>query len=1106
MFSKYIYYITPFYIIPKLSELTAFPTNSMKFKFLKKRKFWWRFIAIIIFLPILIFSTVVLYIYSEQDHIIQNEIAVLNKQHKGLITIGDSHLSLFNNFPDISFKVDDVKIYETKDATVAPILDVSDIYTGFNIWDIINGNYTIRSLIIEEGFFDVVIHKDGTINLQNALDSFEETESKSDDIVNIQLERIKLRNLDIHKKDETENTDLETFIHEGKGGFNINNQLISGHIDTKFEMNLIDNGDTTYIRHKHFELHTDLKLNQNTGLLTVNPSGIKMEHGDFEIEGTIDTKNDVDLDLAIKGTKPNFDMLIAFAPEDVIPVLERYSNAGNIYFNAIVKGPTLNQQMPFFDVHFGANEAFLENTDKGKRVDNMGFSGHFTNGEARNLRTTKFSLTDMTAKLETGTFLGNLVVENFEEPEVNMQLNVDFNLEFMASFLNLTDIENASGNVALEMNFHDIIDIDQPELALSTLNQAYFTELKVTNLSVSSATLPAPLKQLNAHLIINGKKATLDQFDMVMGKSDVSITGYLSDLPAVIHHTNTPVNAHLDITSNVLDIAELTRYSAIDSTGIDEQIKNLSTGFSFKSSAKGFTESQYLPQGAFFIDSLHAQLKHYPHKLHDFHVDFLIGEKDLKIVDFTGFIDDSDFHFNGQVYNYGFWMQDQLNGDVDLDITLTSDLLRLEDIFSYQGENYVPKDYRHEEFEKLVLHVNSSMHYKDSALHSIDLDLDKLNTKMHLHPLRFQNFKGRFHYEDDHLVIQNFNGKIGRTVFGVDLNYYLGNDVAIKKRDNYLALKANYIDFDQLFNFNTSPSATTPITTTKIETETADVKAHADAFNLYQLPFTDMTFGVNVGHFIYHRIDLQNINANFRTTQNHYIHVDTFAMDAAGGNFKMSGYFNGSDPKHIYMKPDLVAENVDIDKLLFKFENFRQDHLVSENLKGTVSSRIKGKIRIYPDFVPDLDQSEIHMDVEVLNGKLQNYNPISMLSDYMGDKNLKNIKFDTLRNHLDITNGRITIPNMTIESTLGHMELSGTQDSDHNIEYYVRIPWKTVKQAARYKLFANKKNNGEAGDIEDDEIIELDPNKKVRYLNIKLHGNIDDFKVSLEKAKKSKKE
>ncbi len=1070
----------------------------MKFIFLKKRKFWLKFISIIILLPALFFSALILYIYTKQDDIIQNEINILNQQHQGLITIGDTHLSLFSNFPYISFKIDDVKIYEAKDVNTELILDVADIYMGFNIWDIINGDYTIKSLLIEEGFFNIVLQNDGTTNFQNALAPFEESESE--EFSNIQLKNIELRNLDIHKLDENTNTDLETFVYVGKGGFNLNNDLISAHIDTEFEMNLMKNGDTTYIRHKHFEIHTDVALDQNTGLLTINPSGVKMGHSDFELEGSIDTKNEMDLDLAIKGTKPNFDMLIAFAPEDLIPVLERYKNAGKIHFNAIIQGPTLNQQTPFIDVNFGASEASLENTDKGKRVNEMGFTGHFTNGSACNLRTTKFSLKDMTAKLETGNFFGNVVIDNFEVPEVSMQLNADFNLEFMASFLNLTDIENASGNISLEMNFHDIIDFDQPELALNKLDQSYFSELKITNLSLSSVSLPAPLEKLNAHLVMNGKDATLNQFDMLLGKSDVSITGYLSDFPAIIHHTDTPVVAHLEIESEVFDISEITRYSEIDSIGIDEQIENLSAGFSFKSSARDYTEAKYLPKGEFFIDSLHAQLKHYPHKLHDFHVDLLIDNEDLKIVDFTGFIDDSDFHFNGFVHNYRFWMQKELNGDVDLDITLTSDLLRLEDIFSYQGENYVPKDYRHEEFQKLALHLNSSMHYKKSALHSINVDLDKLSTKMHLHPLKFKDFNGQFHYENDHLVIQKFQGKIGRTVFDVDMNYYLGDNEAIKKRDNYLGLKANYIDFDELFNFNTSPSSTYQ----GVATKTADVKKHAEAFNIYELPFTDMQFNLNVEHFIYHHIDLQHINANLRTTQNHYIYIDTLTMNAAGGKFKMSGYFNGSNPKHIYLTPDLITENVNIDKLLFKFENFGQDQVLSESLHGLISSRINGKIRVYPDLVPDLDQSEIHMDVEVLNGKLENYEPMIMLSDYMGDKNLKKIRFDTLQNHLDITNGQITIPNMTIASTLGHMELSGTQDTDHNIEYFLRIPWKTVKKAARYKLFSSKKNKG--NEVEDEEIIKLDPNKKLRYLNLKIHGNIDDYEISMGKEKKSKNE
>ena len=85
-----------------------------------------------------------------------------------------------------------------------------------------------------------------------------------------------------------------------------------------------------------------------------------MEHGDFNIEGSIDTKQNMLLDLNLKGTKPSFDMLIAFAPHDLVPVLEKYKNEGHIYFNAKVKGETLHGQMPFIDVNFGADKTYLE--------------------------------------------------------------------------------------------------------------------------------------------------------------------------------------------------------------------------------------------------------------------------------------------------------------------------------------------------------------------------------------------------------------------------------------------------------------------------------------------------------------------------------------------------------------------------------------------------------------------------------------------------------------------------------------------------------------------------------------------------------------------------
>lgn len=1063
----------------------------MKLNAVKRRMFCKRLIVIVVVIPISLIAALLLYIQVNQAAIIQNNIAKLNEDYKGAIKVGKSELSLFGNFPDISIKIDDVKLYESEEDNAFLIMDVEKIYVGFNLIDIAKGNYNIHSILVEEGVFNIVIHANNTTNIQNAI----ATKNSDDSTTNIDLQKIKLRNLDIHKLDEATNTDVETFIFEGEGGFSREDDLLAAHIDTEFELNVIKNKDSTFIRKKHFEVHTDMVFNETSGILNISPSGIVMEHGDFILYGTLDTKNDMDLDLSIQGTKPNFDMLIAFAPGDLVPVLERYKNAGDIYFNATIKGPANAGNIPLVDAQFGAGDAFLENTAKAKRIDKMGFKGHFTNGEKRDLTSMEFSLSDFKANLERGTFYGSLFVKNFKSPEVDMGLNANFDLKFITEFLNLEEVQNISGRVALKMNFHDIVDIDQPELALQKLNQAYFAELKVNDLSIQSESLPFPLDSLNMHIEMNGKAAELHQFNMHMQDSDLSITGFLSDLPAIVHQTEVPIEAHLDIQSKLLDIAALTKYAVQDSTSVDEQIKNLSLGLSFKSSAKNFSSFDYLPKGAFFVDSLHAQLQHYPHEFHDFRADILIDDQDLKIVDFTGFIDDSDFHFDGLIHNYGFWKQHKLNGEVHLDVNLTSNLLRLEDLFSYQGKNYVPEEYRHEQFDQLALHATSTMYYKESALQAILIDLDKLDTKMKVHPLRFKNFKGHIQYENNQLVVEDFNGEIGNTNFNVDLNYYIGDHQTIKLGSNYLGLKANYIDFDELIDFNVSPA-------TEIENQistTEDVAVHAEAFNLYELPFTDMKFDVDIDRFIYHRIDIKNIKGSLRTTPNHYIYVDTLSMGAAGGKINLSGYFNGSDSERIYMKPDLEMSNVDLDKLLLKFENFGQDHLVSDNLEGKISSRIKGNIRIYPDLVPDLDQSEIAMDVKVLNGTLKNYSPLEALSEYMGEKNLKNIRFDTLQNHLDIKKGTMVIPNMTIESTLGHMEISGSHDSEHNIDYQLRIPWKTIKKAAFRKLFGGKK---EVDSTKVEEIIKVDPKRKTRFLNIKVQGTVEDYKISLGKNKK----
>lgn len=1058
-----------------------------RLEFFKRKKFWVLFTLIILILPFILVGSAVGIVFYQQDAIVQQLVETLNKDFKGELDLEDSHIDLFENFPYISIDLEEVKIYETKGDHSSVIVDVHELFLGFNLLTILSGDMSINDIHLKDGEIDLVQHLDGRFNVEVALSSDVEAESTSEEF-HLDLKEIELENIDLNKYNEENDVVIDALIARADAKFTTKPEHTYVYFDAQFEMNVIKEGDTTFIKHKHFDLHTQLDYLTEEQTLSFQPTTINLENSAFDLEGKIDLKNDMYLDLLFSGNKKNFDLLIAMAPEELVPTLQRYENGGGIFFETTVKGKSIHGASPAIEATFICENAFLKNIDKNKTIDELNFKGSFTSEKATDPSTMKFHLQDFSAHPEVGEIKVDLEVINFNDPEIDLQLNSSFELGFLIDFFNLTEISDVSGAIDLQMNFHDIINIDAPEHTLAQLNEAYYAKLEVEDLKFKYGSGNTVLKDLDLFAEMNGNKAEIQYCDLKLGNSDLSLKGEISDLPAIIHHTDVEVDTRLSIKSKLIDIYELT---GADSNAVNEQIKNLALDLDFKSSAKALTESPNLPVGEFFIENLYAELQHYPHALHDFHADIFIDNENLKIVDLKGEIDQSDFLFSGNLKHYDLWLSDVKNGDTEVDFDFVSNQLRLEDLLAYQGENYVPEEYRHEELKGFKFHGNVQLHYKDT-LHSIDLQLDHFNAKMKLHPLAFQKFNGRAHYEEEHLVVEDFSGKLGRSDFKTTLHYYLGQDESIKKRDNHFSFASRYLDIDEVINYNNSPNQ---------KVQKVQEANHDSVFNIYELPFTDMTFDVEINDLNYHQYKVDEIHAKMRTTPNHYLYIDKLSLLAAGGKVTTTGYFNGSNPNLIYFSPDLYLDKIDLDQLFVKFDNFGQDHLVSENLHGELTGHLTGKIHMHTDLVPKIDDSEIHMDVHVENGKLENVALLEDFSDYFKDKNLKKVLFDTLENHIDMKNGVMNIPSMTINSSLGFMEISGSQDADFNYEYFMRVPWKLVSQTVASKLFKRKKKDI---DPDQEDAIEYG-SEKTKYVNIKIKGNEEDYSVSLGKDKRKKR-
>lgn len=1060
-------------------------------RWMKSKRFWKRFAIAFLGIPTLLFGITLWIVYLKQDEIVQDLITDLNADFVGSTQISDSHISMFANFPYISIDLEDFEVHETKDTTDKPIVLVNDVYVGFNLWTVITGKMEIKKIKFDEGHIDLVQHKNGEFNIVRALSSKKEVEDPSEEF-HLDLKKIELRDIDLTKLNESNGLKVEAFISKAKSKFKSHDKSIHSSLDAQFVLNLIKDGDTTFLKHKHIDLDTELDFFKGADILEIQPTTVHLEEAEFNMQGSIDFLKDMDLDLIFSVNKPNFDLLIAFAPEELIPRLKEYENSGQLEIETSIKGPSINGHNPAVKAIYNCKNGIITNPKNNKSIRGLNFNGFFTNGDDHQTESMEFAVESFKAKLgkNNGEIQAKVSAKNFKAPDLKIEAETNLQLDFIAKFLDLEDFENVSGSLTAKVGFHDVIDFKNPTHAISKFNENYNLSFLLDNAGFKYSGYDLPVENFDFDIEMHGHTAKIEKFEFNVGSSDVHIVGSIDDLPAILHHNENTVDTRLKIASERLNLYELT---GSDSSAIKEELTNLEMDFDFKASARAFTESKYLPKGEFFIEDLHADLKHYPHRLHDFHADIIVEDRDLKIVDFTGMIDKSDFHFSGKLEHYEKWLDEHPGGDSKLEFDLTSNMLQLESLFTYQGENYVPKEYRHEEFDDLKIHGFTYLHFEDE-LKSFDLTLDKFAAKMKVHPLRFDNFKGRIHYEDDHLVVEDFHGELGHSVFKTALHYYLGDDEKVKKRDNHFELTASRLDIDQLIKYNPTPA----IKNKQKELKGDDSGAlHDQGFNIYTLPFTDMTYSIDIDHLNYHRYLMHNLKGEFRTTPNHYLYIDKMNLDAAGGSFDIKGYFNGSNPDLIYFSPDIHVTNVDLDKLMFKFENFGQDHIVSENLHGKFTGAIKGKVHMHNDMIPKLEDSEIHMDIDVTHGRLENYALLHYMSDYFKDKNLDKILFDTLNNHIDIVDGEMIVPKMTINSSLGHMEISGKQSLEGNMEYYLRIPWKMVTKTAFSRLFGKKK---EADPKKEDEIILGDKNTK--YVNIKVLSNAEGYSFSLGKDKR----
>ena len=193
---------------------------------------------------------------------------------------------------------------------------------------------------------------------------------------------------------------------------------------------------------------------------------------------------------------------------------------------------------------------------------------------------------------------------------------------------------------------------------------------------------------------------------------------------------------------------------------------------------------------------------------------------------------------------------------------------------------------------------------------------------------------------------------------------------------------------------------------------------------------------IEIDKFWFNKIKMGNIKA--KVTSINDVLKTNFEGKVFEGDVKSDGRLEyKNDNYHYHFSLD--GKHIDLEELLDQNENFGQEVISSDNLKGDLSTL--STFDFYYDenwnLIPAKTKGLI--SGEIKKGRIQNLELMKQFSSFVNIKDLEEIKFTEINNYLEIKGKNLYIPTMFIQSNAANFTLSGYHSIENVQLYYLKV-------------------------------------------------------------------
>jgi len=231
--------------------------------------------------------------------------------------------------------------------------------------------------------------------------------------------------------------------------------------------------------------------------------------------------------------------------------------------------------------------------------------------------------------------------------------------------------------------------------------------------------------------------------------------------------------------------------------------------------------------------------------------------------------------------------------------------------------------------------------------------------------------------------------------------------------------------------------------------------------------FTNLDFRINImadtlskGSFY-----AKNLKANLLLRKDAW-QLENISMQHAGGLMQVSGSLKKNNNMQSTLTTNIHLQQLNVQQLFRAFDNFGQDGITSNNLRGnlTADGQISMQLNRRGGSIIKTGMNGF-INFSLKNGAIVNHKGLEQVKVlFLKDRDMSNIRFDELKDKIDIYPNYIYINRMEIQSTAVTMYVEGRYDFlKKNTDILIQVPVSNMKKRDKDYKAKNKGVNAKTG-------------------------------------------